>query len=1021
MALAIRGSQVNRNGKRASIFGVSLMAMGAALTPTSALAQTETAEEATEEEIVIVGSRLRRDNFTTDAPVQVITREENTLAGLISSTEALQSNAVTSGAGQIDSLFGGFVVNGGNGVNTLGLRGFGPTSTLILLNGRRLTPAGTRGAVGAADLNTIPTALVDSIMILKDGASSIYGSDAVAGVVNIITNDDLEGFVLEGQHNFVEAGGGEQTRVSLAGGGSIGALSLIGSVEYYDRAAQLYRDREWSRCPGDGLRDPATGEPIVEIDPLTGEEECWSINFTNSAGVTVNTIGTATRPGFGGPGAPFTGNFNRWRPNSFVGDGTPGGPPDQLDGFEGVNGGGFGFANRDTFDPRMLDQDFFSPANTLNVFLAGAYDLGGSDEFYGELLFSRRESTSTNFIQLSLDYPNNPLLPAELRTGPAFLPSALPVPGPVGYPAPADYPTQVRAFIGLGNMTSSQEVEYTRLVGGIRGDLDAFEGWNYDLVLSYGRNEGASTTRNFLVDRLFNSLVIAPAAGGEPPELVRTVDGVDYVCEITLVDPSYGCIPAPALTTDTVAGRLPTDWLDWAYLPLTETNIYDEASLSLVFDGPLFTLPAGEVLSAWGVEIREGTIDATPSDPAQNFNVYNFTSGGPTRGSDAVREVFGEVEIPILADAPLAQSLTANVSGRYTDYDSYGSDSTYKVGGTWSPMDGLTFRATRGTSYRAPALFEQFLGPTTGFQSSNVDPCDDYGALPPTSQVYINCDAELGNPAFIQTSGITVFGGGGAATGLFAETSDNSTIGVIWRPLDDRSSWGELSFAADRFSIELNDSIARIGPANILTTCYNDPNQAAQPLCTLFTRDPVTNRLTVFDNFTNIASQMAEGWDYGLRYIREVGEGELTTNVNVTQFTTQDFQLLPTFAPLDFNGRLGFPEMSGNAVVNYELGPWLLHYGMEWVQRMDESAAFGVDESVDPFDMSTEDYFLHDASVRYSAENYTVIVGVRNLLDEQPDRISALGLSAASVGATPLFSGFDYAGRQFFVNIQTRF
>ena len=177
-------------------------------------------ETATVEEIVVVGSRLRRDNYNSPSPVQVVTRDETTLAGFNSTTEVLQGTGVTGGTDQINNAYGGYVTNGGPGANTLSLRGLGATRTLLLLNGRRLAPAGSRGSVGSADLNVLPTAMIERIEVLKDGASSIYGSDAVAGVVNIITRNNIDGVTVEGQYNapLGADGEGEESRFSIVAG-----------------------------------------------------------------------------------------------------------------------------------------------------------------------------------------------------------------------------------------------------------------------------------------------------------------------------------------------------------------------------------------------------------------------------------------------------------------------------------------------------------------------------------------------------------------------------------------------------------------------------------------------------------------------------------------------------------------------------------------------------------------------------------------------------------------------------------
>jgi outer membrane receptor protein involved in Fe transport len=198
------------------------VAVWAAFASSAAFAQTPAPAAAPAaapkvEEIVISGSRIKRDTFTSTAPLLILRNEDAALAGFTSTAEVLQGTAVTGGQGQINNAYGGFVTDGGPGANTIGLRGFGPTRSLVLLNGRRLAPSGTRGSVGAADLNTLPDAIVDRIEVLKDGASSIYGSDAIAGVVNIITKRNTTG-ITAGAKLSVPDGGGEESRFSLVGG-----------------------------------------------------------------------------------------------------------------------------------------------------------------------------------------------------------------------------------------------------------------------------------------------------------------------------------------------------------------------------------------------------------------------------------------------------------------------------------------------------------------------------------------------------------------------------------------------------------------------------------------------------------------------------------------------------------------------------------------------------------------------------------------------------------------------------------
>ena len=264
------------------LLGTTMVASAAALSltllaPGAAFAQdaTNTQEAAsTIDEVVVVGSRIRRDNFNAPSPTQVVTREEATLQGFASTTEALQSTAVTGGTSQINNSYGGYVTNGGPGANTIGLRGMGPSRTLVLLNGRRVSPAGSRGSVGSADLNVLPTAMIDRVEVLRDGASSVYGSDAVAGVVNIQTRKNFEGLIFEAQRNQpVDAdGAGGSSRYSLTAGARGDRWRAAGSIERYERDELTLRDRAFTRCQTDGYIDRKTGGSLDYVDPITGQD-----------------------------------------------------------------------------------------------------------------------------------------------------------------------------------------------------------------------------------------------------------------------------------------------------------------------------------------------------------------------------------------------------------------------------------------------------------------------------------------------------------------------------------------------------------------------------------------------------------------------------------------------------------------------------------------------------------------------------------------------------------------------------
>jgi iron complex outermembrane recepter protein len=946
-------------------------------------------------EIVVVGSLLRQKEFDSVSPVQVITREETTAAGFASTAKALQSTAVTGGTAQINNAFGGFVTEGGPGANTISLRGLGASRSLVLLNGRRLAPAGTRGAVGSADLNVLPNAIIDHYEILKDGASSIYGSDAVAGVLNVITKKKIDGLTVEGQYNAPTHKGGQEQRLSMVVGLNGDRFNISASFDYYKRNNLTLGDRSWTRCNTDyRINHATTGVPGSAdfIDPLTGQPKCYPITGTGSNGVTINTIGTNTRSGIGAAGsiAPgTTANFNRWRPNSSITTG--------LIGFEGVGGGANNLNVRDTFDPRTLNRSLISPAKGYSAYVQAGYDLHalGDAEAYVEFLASRRESTQVGFRQLSLDYNSgSPLIPAGLLTGNFSGPQATSGGRNVG----------VRAFIGFGNDQSSQQVTYWKAGGGLRGDFFV-PGWRYDLYFSHSSSDASYTFNSFITSRLTRSLdAVSNGAGG-------------FVCR----NPADGCIAAPALSSAVIAGNLPQNWKDYIFVPVTGQTKYKEDVANLTVDGKLFALPYGDVKAAFGAEFRKAKIDDTPSSASQASDLYNFTSSAPTRGKDSVWEVYGEVEVPLVRNVPLVHELKLDVSARYTHYDSYGGDKTYKLGGIYSPFKWLSFRASYGTSYRAPALYEQFLGATSGFLSSTVDPCNNYDAPGVNPTRAANCRAE-GLPAgFTATSGVTVVSAGGAAAGLAAETSKNLTLGVILQPKFG-SGFGDLSVAVDYYDIKVNNGVSRAGATGILSLCYDDPQfRAGGGFCRLINaRNPSSQALTVNDSYVNLSQDIVRGFDFTVRYARDIGPGKFRVNATATRFLDQSNRLFATDPLDDLNGTINNPKWAGNFDFAYTYKKWRLFYSLEWIQGTSSYNYYGLDPAVTAFKLDVPDYYQHQVSLRYRANSkLEVTAGVRNIFDKNPPQISSGVYSR--VGNSPLYSGYDYVGRTVFVNISKSF
>lgn len=956
--------------------------------------------------IVVTGSRIRRDEYSTTEPLTVVTAEEITQSGFNSATDALQSTAVTAGAGQINNYYGGFVTDGGTGANTLGLRNLGPARTLILLNGRRLAPGGTRGSVVAADLNVLPTAIVERIEILKAGASSIYGSDAVAGVVNIITNDQLRGLSIDAQVNVPEHGAGVDRRVAASFGFGDDRLNVIGSLEYRKRDGLSRNDVDFTSCPipgflsGEGT-EFGSGDPFPIGDP----RNCFTLD---NGGVTINTLGFTVLNDAGNAlvGIPAIGRtsgeveiFNRFVPAPGTG-----GP---LPGFQGV-----GYYDRDTFDPVQEEEFIITPAEIYTGFLQADYqfDFLGNAELYGEILATRRKSSAPLYRQLALDYlRGSPLVPEVFRDGYTGNPNE----------TSSGQIVAARAFIGFGLTDSSQEVDYVRASGGLRGDF-FLPDWRYDFYAGKSWTDGTYNQQSFLIDRVANSLLVE-----ENPDGTFTCANIE-----TFAD----CVAAPVLNADTIGGRLPQAFRDYILEDITGTTQFRETTFAFNIDGPLFALPAGEVLVALGAEYRKQRIDDTPDENAINGNLLGLTAGVPTRGSDSVKEVFGEVFVPLLADRPFFENLSLNGSVRYTDYESYGSDVTYKIAGEWEFFRGFGVRGSYGTSYRAPALSEQFLGATSGFLGAGGDPCDsgnfpdDPAEYSPNDQIIAqNCAAVgLDVATFNQTSSITSFTRGGAETGLEAETSTNWSVGVVAQPVLPEAV-GELDLALDYFDIQVDNGVASLGGGTILNRCYSeaafDPNAG---FCRFVERN-ANDELTVTSGFINLATDIVKGFEFNGRYARDLFGGRITFNAAVTKYTEQSSRLFPEEFLDDANGTYVTPDWVGNFDATYRTGDITFRYGVDWIDGSEgtyEYFAFDattgeVDEALaqiyrDNYILEVDDYFLHAASVQFNVQdNMEFTFGVRNLFDTEPPRVSA---AVTTLGNAPLYSGFDYRGRTFFAN-----
>lgn len=982
-------------------------------TPTPAPAAAE--ETNTTDDIVVTGSRIRRNEFTSTSPVQIITSEATTLEGLIDPAEVLQTSTVASGSQQINNQFTGFVTDGGPGAQTLSLRGLGAGRTLILLNGRRLNPAGTRGAIASVDLNVLPSSIIDRYEILKDGASSVYGSDAVAGVVNAVTRSNLDGAVVGGRANMPIDGGGESYNVQGSFGNTFDRGHFMLAFDYTRVEALTWGQRDYLSCAEDYVFNPTTG---ARIDILEGgRPKCFNL---------LSQVADRLQGGFPGGG--------RFTPDATA---VAGGGVFGLDiaGWRRVGLSVGQVANRLSLTPSATfptvlpttttlatssltaaqrtaieaawrastaavpnnpsvygSRTAISPSERLSFFADGSFDITSGHQIYGEFLFNQRKSSQESvrqiFPNVATANPNNPF--GEIS----------------------------RSIINAPS-TGNQEVNYYRAVGGIKGDL--FLGWEFDIYGQYGKSD-AEYTGLFV----YNDRVLATTGAAGCNQALITISGGQC-----------SSLPANGVNwfnpTSVTTGRYSA--AETAFLFGTETGSteYTQKLVQGIASGNLFSLPAGPVGLAVGFEWREEEIDDTPGPMARASNYWGSTTAGRTAGSDQVKELFAEGEVPILRGWRLAESLTVNGSYRYTDYDSYGDDSTHKLGVNWQITPEYRLRATQGTSFRAPALYEMFLSNQSGFLGqASIDPCQPANLAAQTNPVVIaNCNTVLataGVGALVAGSSATVFTGGGGAGVLDAETSDAETIGFVWTP-----SFTNLSIAIDYFKLTVENQVAQFGAGNIIGACLADPAFPANPFCSLFTRLPsgspggtAGNISTVQNAYVNLNKQYTTGLDLTARYQREFSFGRFTTDIAATWTFDDEVTFRTGAAPNDFNGEITEPDFTANVDFRFDKGDFTYFWNIDMIGKTSNTEQFRGDVFAYRssglsayYKQQTEFTAVHDASIRYRSNNWTFIGGVQDIFDEQPPSISTAS-AFARVG-TVTTGAYDIRGRRAFVEVQRRF
>lgn len=707
-------------------------------------------QESKEEVITVTGSTIERKTLTTPAPLSILNRELLYAAGLATVGDIIQMLPAESNGINAQTN------NGGDGSTRVDIRGLGPARTLTLLNGRRVITGGI-GANSSVDINSIPLAMIERVEVLKDGASAVYGSDAIGGVVNIITRTDFQGTEASLYTGGSQKGDGFTYDASFVTGynsenkkGNIifsAGLQKQTPVYAGNRSYSAY-DMTYNFAADTPIRSGSTAVPGGRINAKAID--------TNGDGKpdTVNVCGVGvqfcTSNGAGG-----------YRP--FI-------SPDDLYNVQPVN-------------------YLYTPSARYNLFSAGSYKLKPSVETFFEASYIDRTSDQqlaaepfTNAVPISKDSIYNPLGGDVL-----------------GY---------ARRLDEFGPRRSLQNIDTFRMVGGLQGtipsDVEVINNFKWELSYNYGRSSGVQTNEgNLIKSRL--GFAVGPSfinANGVP------------TCG-TPAKPIVGCVPmnilGPVGSIDPAAA---------AYVTYTgvRDGFNEQQSALAQAHGRLATLPNnGDLSLAFGGDARKESGGTTP-DPLTATGDTTGNAAAPTAGSYNVVEGFSELSLVPISGQKFAEWVELDLAARAFHYNTFGSGVTWKAGGLFRTIGGFAVRGTYSTAFRAPSISELYQGKADSFPLTS-DPCDTKPAgtliqLDPGVAAQCAKQGVPVNSVFGTAQQRAVIGGNAS---LKAETAKVITAGIVFEPPQAKG----LSFTADYWKIDITQAIQTLGATVILANCYN--------------------------------------------------------------------------------------------------------------------------------------------------------------------------------------------------------
>lgn len=931
--------------------------------PSSVATAAATAE--TEEQLMVVtGSRVVVDSAKAPTPVTVATTEQLEKSAPRTVTEALLQLPVFSGSVSVANQSTG--TTGSNGAANLNLRGLGTSRTLVLLDSRRFVPASNSGAV---DVALLPEALISQVEVVTGGASAAYGSDAVGGVVNFRLNTKFQGFKGNVSGGVSGQGDNEYFKVTLAAGKSFleDRLNIIGSVEYYDSKG----------VPTANLRDwTPRGTGIITNPNVTGSNPASPTNPTRL--VVVNPLasnaslgGLVTNTALAGTTFDFANGTSTARAFQF-------GSPRTSTQMVGSN-------DRNAFNPN--DLLVLQPAQTRAIgFLHVEYEVSNNFKVFAEANLARNDvhyASLPTFQLANTAFPifaDNAFLPAATRQ--AMVNGSI------------SQFTMGRVSTDMATPTMDGRSDTKRFVFGFDGKIGS-SGWTYNAYFQHGQNRSLfRTSDNPISNNLYRAADAVVAQAGN----VAGVPAGTIICRSTLLVPTDGCVPMNVFGFGAPSAPARRYITGTAVQDITVQQDVFEASVQ----GTVFELPGGPAKVAAGVGWRKESfvqvVDPISSSIRTGAGIQGFplglrnTLGGfersnpqPAQGGVTVKEIFGEVNLPLFEGEAFAETLSFNGAVRYTDYSNSGGVTTWKVGGIWAPVRDIRFRATRSRDIRAPNLGELYRGSSQG-TATVTDPFRNNEARNALSGAIGNLE-------------------------LTPENANTTVVGVVLQP----SFIPGFTLSLDWYKIDIEDAISALTAQRTVDLCF----EGATNLCRFLQRDSGGQLSRIELPFFNVDLRNTKGIDIETNYVTSIGGANINLRALFNHVITLQNQI-PGGLPLQLAGDIGnsTPKWQGVVSANVDFGRFAIYLQERYVGPGKFDNSFGP-SAIDKNDQPA--VYYTDVTLNFDldkAERFKGFITVNNLFDRDPPLTPGFLIAGANFGNRTLY---DMVGRMFSAGVRFNF